>query len=216
MYSHYAFRLLAAQLAQAGFSVLRFDWSGTGDSAGNTEDARLSDWRKDLQAAEQELLDLSRATRLSLVAFRLGTSVAASTELRNTPANLLLWEPVVSGRDYLAELRAIERYKLASDVSPPSWWNSGNEHELLGHAISQAQRNEIEAFNLLDATPKAKRVHIITGAPGDAHAALASHLQNLGIPVFVDSVDSPDLRSTGVMLPGSVISHIAGVLKAES
>ena len=39
--SHWSFRRLSAMLAREGHHVLRFDYFGTGDSAGNVEDVTL-------------------------------------------------------------------------------------------------------------------------------------------------------------------------------
>src|ERR1700690_929523 len=57
--SHWAFRRLATMLAREGFHVLRFDWSGTGDSWGSAEDGTLEGWVDDVALAVQELRDAS-------------------------------------------------------------------------------------------------------------------------------------------------------------
>ena len=52
MRSHWALRQLAARLAAAGLHVLRFDYSGTGDSAGDSSaGASLEAWRADVLTA---------------------------------------------------------------------------------------------------------------------------------------------------------------------
>lgn len=216
MYAHYGFRLLATQLAQAGFPVLRFDWSGTGDSAGETEQACLADWRRDLQAAEEELRDVAHPARVSVVAFRLGAIVAATTPFRAKLARLLLWEPVVNGRDYLAELRTIERYKLARKLDPPAWWNDGSEQELLGHPLTRAQRTEIEAADLLQTEPRCERVDIVTDRATIAQQSLVAALGNRGIPATMHEVNSPDAARRSVMLSGVAMSEIVGALKSAS
>ncbi|MHC4380651.1 MAG: hypothetical protein ACYSU1_06140, partial [Planctomycetota bacterium] len=49
--NHRAFRILADRLAFKGFTVLRFDFLGTGDSWGNLEDVGFADWLEDLHLA---------------------------------------------------------------------------------------------------------------------------------------------------------------------
>src|SRR6186713_2664117 len=50
-YSHRAFLHLAGRLAGQGFQVGRFEYFGTGDSAGDDQDASLSGWIGDISTA---------------------------------------------------------------------------------------------------------------------------------------------------------------------
>ena len=48
-------RILAERLAGAGFDVLRFDYEGTGDSAGDSEEpGRLEAWIGDIEQVMKE------------------------------------------------------------------------------------------------------------------------------------------------------------------
>ena len=57
MLTYWATRKLATLLARHGFPVMRFDYFGTGDSAGETEEGRPRLWVEDVGAAARELLD---------------------------------------------------------------------------------------------------------------------------------------------------------------
>ena len=57
--AHRTFRRLAEELAEAGIVALRFDYDGTGDSAGLQDDPdRVAAWLASIEAARQYLLDL--------------------------------------------------------------------------------------------------------------------------------------------------------------
>lgn len=108
LHAHRAMRQLAIKLSRAGFHTLRFDFFGTGDSAGEMADADLARWEADIQLALEELRDMVGATRLTLIGLRLGATLAArvATVRPNDIDSVALWDPILSGPRYLASLGA--------------------------------------------------------------------------------------------------------------
>src|SRR5262245_58358584 len=97
--SHRLYRVLAEQLEQSGFTVLRFDYSGTGDSAGGPESATISRWIADIATAAEELGRAAPGTRLVAVGLRLGATLASLATARSAvrARHLVLWDPIVDG-----------------------------------------------------------------------------------------------------------------------
>lgn len=125
MRAHRAFRQLALLLTGRGFHVLRFDYRGTGDSSGDLDRLQAEDWIDDVGTAITELRELSGTPHVSLLGLRLGALVAAAACCHGGASveNLLLWDPVLSGDEYAAEL--IEQIHTEAPVlygAPP-----GNE-----------------------------------------------------------------------------------------
>ena len=106
--SHYALRLLAEALAHAGFSVLRFDYDGTGNSAGDNRDPnRVKSWLGTVRCAVQVLRDMGNVD-ISCVGMRMGSLLATTVSASGTALDqLVLWDPCVSGRTFLREERAL-------------------------------------------------------------------------------------------------------------
>ena len=67
MRTHWALRKLGGLLAARGAHALRFDYTGTGDSAGDLDGASVEAWCADVRAAAAELADLAGVRRVSLV-----------------------------------------------------------------------------------------------------------------------------------------------------
>ena len=65
-------------LAASGWDTLRFDYYGTGDSAGDLIEANLGGWEKDIEWAIEEARATSGANRVALIGLRLGANLAAS------------------------------------------------------------------------------------------------------------------------------------------
>ena len=57
MRTHWALRKLAGLLAREGHHVLRFDYTGTGDSTGDVETGSVTQWCADIRLAAAELED---------------------------------------------------------------------------------------------------------------------------------------------------------------
>jgi pimeloyl-ACP methyl ester carboxylesterase len=121
MRTHYAIRLLAIQLAAMGFHVLRFDYHGIGDSSAEVGVGQFDIWLDDVALAVRELVDISGVQAPALVGLRMGALLAvealAGRGLR--AKGLVLWEPVVAGREYLAVLEHMNAQMIAARDVPP-------------------------------------------------------------------------------------------------
>lgn len=91
--AHRACRALARQLAEAGMDVLRFDYSGTGNSDGEICDFSAEDWVSNVGQAVDELEDMTGLTRVGLVGLRFGAALAVrSEEQRDDIDRIVLWD----------------------------------------------------------------------------------------------------------------------------
>ncbi len=154
--SLWGFRRLSAMLANAGHHVLRFDYFGTGDSAGRVEEGSVGAWVEDIQQAATELKDISGARQLSILGKRLGGALAIKACQAGLEAKrLVLWDPVVHGAAYVSELEMWDRRRnlllLHSDR------RGGGRSELLGYPFPQTQRRELDGLNMLGELPGAVR-----------------------------------------------------------
>jgi alpha/beta superfamily hydrolase len=145
---HRVFGQLARMLSEVGFPVLRFDYSGCGDSVGDSEHWSLAQWRSDLGSAVEELRRLAGVSRIGVVGLRLGATIACqNSEFRTSPSFLVLWDAVVNGSAFLREMReahqSMLRYAHVSHVRDAIYGE-----ELLGFPLPQAWARELDALQL--------------------------------------------------------------------
>jgi uncharacterized protein len=158
MRAHRAFRQLTTLLVRAGVHVLRFDYHGTGDSAGEGEEVSLDRWAEDVELAVGELKDNAGMDRISLVGLRLGGAVAAQAAARRTDIDrLVLWDPVVLGSAYLDELREYAHPPVSRAAKE---WPRGTIG-VGGFPLTGDMRREIAAGDLLHLRPAARSLHLI-------------------------------------------------------
>jgi pimeloyl-ACP methyl ester carboxylesterase len=107
---HRVYRVLAERLAAAGIAVLRFDYHGTGDSSGSDHDPdRLAAWERSIGVAIDELRTRSGVRDVSLFGVRFGATLAVRAALaRRDVSALVLWNPYLSGRMFLREMRMMQ------------------------------------------------------------------------------------------------------------
>jgi dienelactone hydrolase len=105
--AHRTFRTLAEDLAAIGVAALRFDYDGTGDSAGDhTDPGRVAAWIASIGDAA-ELLRVAGVPSVGVVGMRLGALLVA--QLRGQPFDAaVLWDPVRTGRALVRRLRALQ------------------------------------------------------------------------------------------------------------
>ncbi len=104
----------AREMAGVGYDVLLPDYFGTGDSGGEFCEASWEIWLEDMQNC---LAQLSRKPLGPLVLWglRLGGLMAMqlSGELETQPSRLILWNPVLSGEQYMQQFL---RLRLANSM----------------------------------------------------------------------------------------------------
>jgi pimeloyl-ACP methyl ester carboxylesterase len=103
-------RELAKLLVAEGLAVLRFDYDGTGDSAGDDLDVlRVESWQSSIVQAVEFLRSRGHSW-VGSVGLRLGATLLAET-LRSEVATsaAVLWDPCVSGRSFLREQQLLLR-----------------------------------------------------------------------------------------------------------
>ncbi len=110
--SHRMFVKLSRTLAHKGMASLRFDFRGSGDSAGNSEDLTIRSEVADSLEAIKFMARHKRinSRRLGLVGLSLGGAVASYVAGRERKrfAALVLWAPVAEGAGILDTLSTPE------------------------------------------------------------------------------------------------------------
>jgi len=107
LWSHRVYVSLARTLAQRGMAVLRFDFRGEGDSDLEFEQAGIATRIEDAVRAAGLMLELlSEMPGVVLFGHRLGGAIAAAAtlELGARASGLIVWDPLPSGKEYLAQL----------------------------------------------------------------------------------------------------------------
>jgi pimeloyl-ACP methyl ester carboxylesterase len=104
----WAMQSAADGLAAAGIACVRFDYTGTRDSAGAFEDpGRLKEWLTDIDAA----VALGRSLgpeRVVLVGMRMGCLLAAEAVAAGTAVDgLVHWDPCATGRSFFRIEKAL-------------------------------------------------------------------------------------------------------------
>ena len=108
LWTHRVFVSFARRLAAAGHPVLRFDFTGQGDSEGSFSEASMATLCADLHSAIGELRRLTGVTTVSLLGLRLGANVAMIVaETATDLQHLILWSPIMDGERYLQDLLRI-------------------------------------------------------------------------------------------------------------
>jgi len=191
--AHRALRQLAMQLAGSRLHALRFDYFATGDSSGDGEEGRLARWCADVSDAADELKDVSGVAKVSLAGLRLGASLALRAACgRRDLARVALWDPVVNGRAYLADLRRFHDVYLAREFPPegPRLEDAGfGPDELMGFPLPPELRAEIEALDLTREDFDAVRaVTMVVSTRDPRYDALADHLERQGAEVVIEHV----------------------------
>ncbi|SEA82619.1 Serine aminopeptidase, S33 [Paraburkholderia sartisoli] len=195
--THRGWRKLAEGIAARGMPALRFDYPGSGDSAGVEEDpGRIDAWLDSIDAAIETLRARTGVTEVALCGFRLGALLAArAAERRGGVDALVLLAPVISGRQYVRELRAHRQ----SWATTPAGFSADplpdtNAYvEAFGFGVHGEDVARLSALDLTKVESSvAKRVLLLDSRGGKQAANLASRHEALGSEVETGPFDECD------------------------
>jgi pimeloyl-ACP methyl ester carboxylesterase len=173
---HRTLRVLAEELAGRGHTVMRFDYDGTGDSAGDQWDRdRITAWRESARHAVAELRRMGCA-QITLVGVRLGATLALLDAKSLAADRLVAWAPVVSGRRYAKELRLMSTPVPADQdpLDPPGTIVSA------GNVFSAQTLGELRAVAISDLSQPPAALSLVVDDANGSGALAVRHLRSIG------------------------------------
>jgi pimeloyl-ACP methyl ester carboxylesterase len=210
--AHRSIRHLGNLLSRAGIHVLRFDYFGTGDSAGEMADADLKGWQNDIGTAIEELKDTAGVTRVALVGLRLGGTLAARVAAgrKAEVEKLVLWDPVVNGDEYLTEMRKLDA-EIAETLAMRTTGPGDDSDRLLGFDLPERMRKEIETVDLVSSLKAASTPTLVMVSHAlSSHAGLRAGTKHP--VVFEEMASEPawlEVKGVGVgAIPVKVLQRI--------
>jgi dienelactone hydrolase len=214
--AHRPLRHLAERLAAVGFPVLRFDYRGTADAAGDEhQPARVSGWLADVALAVDELRLRSGVARVSLVGFRAGAVLAAAVAAgRDEVSALVLWSGYPGGGAFVDD--AVRTHRLHRKLEPHAFDGgdalTGGE-EALGFFLTDETMRDLRAIDLAALPRRPLSVLVVSpGANDKVGAALAGfEIERRQIPADKFAIVPPHQGP----LPQEALTAIAGWLEAR-
>lgn len=157
-------RCLGDRLAADGHLVLRFDYEGTGASAGTGLEAdQLERWIESVVAGLAELRRRGVA-RPAIVGLRLGAALAvAASGSEHHLGPIVLWEPILSGRQFYRELRA------QTAITPGGAAGDGALNAF-GHQVPRAVANTLRTWTPFAGLCVDSEV-LVVRSPGNSESA---------------------------------------------
>jgi exosortase A-associated hydrolase 1/exosortase A-associated hydrolase 2 len=200
---------LARGLAADGWRVVRIDLFGCGDSAGALRDASWEQWCDDLRTELHRHLNV--APSLWFWGLRAGTLFVPELLTAAPTANLLLWQPVLSGQTHLGQFlrlhtaAAMLNTDEAGEPKPARRLAAGEVVEVAGYELPPAVARGMES-TVFNVPPNFRgqiawlEVSASSGAqPGQASQRAIDRLRSAGHAVsFQEVLGAPFWQSVEI------------------
>jgi alpha-beta hydrolase superfamily lysophospholipase len=147
--THRTYRQFAERAAAQGFPALRFDYDGTGDSAGHALDGdRVGHWLRSIATAIDTLKATTGVAKVCLFGVRVGASLAAvAAQARGDVQAMIAFAPVIKVSTYLREIRALSLSR-AQSAPPPELNIDPDLQEAAGFTTTAETRAALGAIDL--------------------------------------------------------------------
>lgn len=196
--AHRALSFAARSLAEARWNSLRFDYFGTGDSAGGTGEFSLAQALADTSDAIDELKSSTGLEEIYLLGLRLGGALAMQVAAgREDVRGLVLWDPLIEGETVL------QRYGVSES-------NESGGDSVEGFRLPVRAQDELRKLTIADLFGACDRpLLMVCTSPTMQHRQIASdHPQ-----IDFREIDAPDAWSNTAVggvrpIPTAVVNEI--------
>lgn len=207
---------LARRLASQGVPTLRFDFFGTRDSLGEDHDAHPDRWHADILAARRALIERTGATQVVAIGVRLGATLLLHTTTAADGAdplweNIVVWDPVTDGAEYVRELERMHARALHSLVALRGWRRPRPDparRELIGFTYAREALDAIGRLTLWEPRDRQRSIErlawLASGELVPQRRAFDAHAATARTSTFVDHASRiawSDVRRLGDLLP---------------
>jgi pimeloyl-ACP methyl ester carboxylesterase len=213
--AHRVLRLLATQLARMGFPVLRFDYLGCGDSWGDDLDVTVPTCLDSLAQAVGKLRDQSGCERVVAIGMRFGGTIAGLSAAASPGLfhECVLWDPVLDGDAYVADLQRELSETVEQHVSPTSTCEpSVSRFEAIGLRVSVGLETQLAAISAeqLASLPIDRTVLVDSSGSTLSQTTALSERHALRQCLQLDFPDSrwKPVRGGGPLVPAAVLSKL--------
>lgn len=221
--AHRSLKSLATATAAAGIPTLRFDYAGCGNSHGDDfQPQRLQAWVGSVHEAVAFMKRVTGLSRVCLLGLRLGAAIGALAAMeRDDVDELIAIAPIVGGRAYLRELRALDAVKRQLRSREES---EGEFLESAGYLMTRETGEAVGRLNL-HLLPKAPagRVLIIERDDLPRSDNWAGSLERLGAAVtvvhwagYVGMMDDPRRARVPEAIVRGVVDRIVQKMTARA
>jgi hypothetical protein len=174
--------LAARQLCHYGFYVLRFDYTGCGESDGDFQDATMEMWKSDIGHARTFVTGRTGVDSCGALGIRLGATLLADTVIPGMWEFAVLWAPALFGATYLADYcRRIAASRLVSDKHSSEVGSvthvEGTHVDIGGYWLSDESRAQLQALSLPRQPCCKARAAIVVSLSAAGRGALREHAQ---------------------------------------
>jgi alpha-beta hydrolase superfamily lysophospholipase len=196
LWAYAALRRLADELENIGFVVLRFDYAGTGQSAGDLQTQWPKDGLSDSVTAALELVRTACHGPVALVGMRLGAILAGLAVAEGETAQaVVLWDPVISGRAFLREQRVLRMLIPGQDRAQGTDSAVVEERsgEILGFVYGDEGVADLNHMDLRKAAPGLAAVPVLALVAPTTPEKSAARLR---ADIVADWQEAPGLQDT--------------------
>ncbi|MFO0668246.1 MAG: alpha/beta fold hydrolase [Polyangiaceae bacterium] len=230
--TYFAHKKLAEHIALGGVATFRFDYYGTGDSAGDDEGPnRVETWLGDIGRAVEEAKRVSGASKVFLFGVRLGAVLATTYAQRAPVEGLIALGPSRSGAVFVREMLALNKMRAAMPNDGASPDIVFSDDEVLGFPFSAALRAEISALDPRKSSerPAARALVIARDDLPGPEKLIIEHLRSTGVVVahstsrgystlFADSLPLPTTTADEIVtwIQSSPLGRLPAAVAAKA